>query len=494
MEKTVISSLLLFTIFSVWCSQAQPSTTQELIKGFKATPNENEPFFHSLLTDSYGNYSFGFLRINKNQLTLGVIHVKSAETIWTTNLGHLAKWAGSTDLFFNGSLVLLDNNGGGVLWSTHTDGGRVWLSNNSNLQVQKLDDVSRVYSTLWQSFNFPSDTLVENQNFTSDMLLYSSNGVYSMRLGSNFFGLYANFNPGLSRTRMYFKHKALEAKASVVEGKGPIYAVLSSDGYLGMYQNGSSVPIDVESFISYQEPGVGVRRLKLESDGNLKGYYWTGSNWIEDYKGIHDPCQLPSGCGSYGLCRSGKGCSCLDNGTDYSKSNGQCVSNDNKQGDFCSTYSHRGKFKVLRIVGVELPNKELVESHKMESLKDCENACQVNCTCWGAVYSNSSGFCYILDYPIQTLVSVGDDTKVGYFKERVNNGTSKIRVGLGIALAILFGLILLISGIIIGWRCYRTREGKRGVKMFEEEDGVVGVGPYKGLRDESFRSIELSER
>ncbi|XP_075491428.1 PAN domain-containing protein At5g03700-like [Primulina tabacum] len=457
-------------------------TPQELRIGFKAAPDPSVSSFQPILRDSTGNYSFGFLRANKNQLTLSVIHAPSSVPVWSANTNPLSRWADPTELLFNGSLVLSDTRTG-VFWSTDTIGDRVWLSSDSNIQIQKLDGAT----ALWQSFDFPSDTLVENQNFTSSMSLVSSNGLYSMRLGQDYFGLFANFmgsNSGLGQ--MYLKHGALEAKADIVDGH-PIYLVLMPDGYLGMFQNGS-IPVDVESFNSFQQNTSANLRVKIEPDGNLKGYYWTGSNWVLDYQAISDPCELPSSCGSYGLCTPGKECSCLDNRT--VDESGKCTSPDNRvSGDFCGAYDNR--YKVLRRSGVELPFKESMGYKKMDSLNQCESACEQNCTCWGAVYSNYSGFCYMLAFPIQTLLAVGDDTKMGYFKVKEGAGKKGVNAWLGLGLGLLFGAIMIFAGVLgLGW--YRMR--RRGVKGHSEDVGGVGIGPYKDLGAASFRSIELCEK
>ncbi|KAI5664830.1 hypothetical protein M9H77_24153 [Catharanthus roseus] len=482
------SQLLFVFAFCIATSTAIAATSQELLRGFTATPNPKiSTNFQQFLTDSSGNFSFGFLRVNTTLLSLAVIHLPSSEPIWTTNMTRLPRWSNPTQLIFNGSLVVSDPHSG-VFWSTYTDGDRVFLSNSSNLQIQAFDG-SNLQSVIWESFDFPTDTLVENQNFTSAMSLISSNGLYSMRLGSDFIGLYAKFQSGSYPSKIYWKHKALEAKASVIPSEGPIYAVLKSDGFLGMYQNGST-PVDVQSFNSYQQPVSGVRRLRIETDGNLRGYFWTGASWITDYEAISDSCELPSSCGSYGLCKPGNGCSCLDNQTDYNS--GKCSSSENQDsGDFCSVYGD--KYTTLRRNGIELPYKELMGYQKMASLEECEGTCEENCTCWGAVYSNSSGFCYMLDYPIQTLLSVGDESKVGYFKVREGVGKGKVNVGLGVGLGVLCGTLLVFGGVVGIWWC-RFRKRKRGVSGYVDDDGVGGVGPYKDLGAASFRSIELSER
>uniref|UniRef100_A0A5B7B9S6 Apple domain-containing protein n=1 Tax=Davidia involucrata TaxID=16924 RepID=A0A5B7B9S6_DAVIN len=457
------------------------ATTQELLKGFTATPDPSVSTFQALLSDATGNYSLGFLRINRIQLALAVLHVPSSEPLWLAKTTRLARWSEPTRVFFNGSLVISDPHAR-VFWSSNTDGDRVLLSNTSDLQIQQLDII------LWQSFDFPSDTLVENQNFTSTMSLLSSNGLYSMRLGPDFIGLYAKFKQDSDSNQIYWRHKALEAKADIVEGQGPIYAVLNSDGFLGMYQN-ESAPVDVQAFNSFQQTGSGVRRVRLEPDGNLKGYYWTGSSWITDYQAISDPCEVPSSCGSYGLCQPGKGCSCLDNRTEYKS--GRYASPENNSGDFCS--EDDSNYWALRRKGVELPYKELMGYEKMASLEQCESACELNCTCWGVVYSNTSGFCYMVDYPIQTLVGVGDETKVGYFKVRESAGKDKVDVGFRVGVGFLCGAILVFGGVV-GFGLYRFWTRKRGITGYMEENGGVGVGPYKDLGSASFKSIELSER
>ncbi|KAL7617518.1 PAN domain-containing protein At5g03700 [Lactuca sativa] len=479
MEITIPSGLTQFPVlFLLLIFLFHPisavASTQELLKGFTATPDSSISSFQPLLSDSLGNYSLGFLRVDRTQLALAIIHVPSQEQLWIAGKSPLARWSSQTRLSFNGSLVISDSHTG-VLWSSYTDGYRVRLSNTSNLLIETMGDTSLI---LWQSFDSPYNTLMENQIFTSAMTLVSSNGLYSMKLGPDFIGFYVNFIDNSDPGHLYYQHNPMEAKARVLKDHGPIQAMLSPDGFLGMYQNGST-PVDVQPFSTFQQPGTGSRRLRLEPDGNLIGYYWTRSSWVVDFKQISDLCDLPSSCGPYGLCQPGKGCSCVDNRTAYSS--GGCGTSG---GDFCGK-----KYGVLRRTGVELSNKEIMAYTIMSSLEKCELMCEEKCTCWGAVYSNTSGFCYTIDYPIQTVVEVLDVTKAGYFKVRVGAGKDNKVVGLWVGLGVLCGLVLLLGGVFL------YKRERRGVKGYVEEEGVNGgVGPYKNLGSESFKSIELSER
>ncbi|KAF2289759.1 hypothetical protein GH714_038500 [Hevea brasiliensis] len=279
----------------------------------------------------------------------------SLQPLWQVNPTALARWSDRTELFFNGSLVISDPHSE-LFWSTGT-------------------------------------------------------------LGDTFMALYAKFEENTQQ--MYWKRKALEARAVIVEGQGPILSRVESSGFL----------------------------VRLESDGNLKGYFWDGSTWALDYQAISAMCDLPSPCGSYGLCKPGSGCSCLDNRTEFSS--GECLAV--QSGDLCSNGETKTKndFRVLRRKGVDLPFKELMGYKTVSSLEHCEGLCENNCSCWGAVYNNASGFCYLVDYPIRTLLAVGDETKAGIWKRR------------------------------------------RGVKRILVEEDGISPGPYKDLGSASFRSIEM---
>ncbi|KAK4755209.1 hypothetical protein SAY87_008966 [Trapa incisa] len=460
----------------------------ELLRGFTAKPDGSDSTFQPVLADPAGKFSFGFLRINESGLALAVVHVTSSQPLWSANLAEPARWSDRTELSFNGSLVISDPSAG-VLWSTHTDGDRLVLLNSSDLQVQRGGG-SPAATVLWQSFQFPTNTLVENQNFTSNMSLVSSNGLYSMRMGDNFIGLYGNFKHGAEQ--IYWKHTALQARAAIVEGGGPIYARVDPDGYLVMYQN-SSKPVDVEIFSSFQKLVNSFVLLRLEDDGNLKGYHWNGSDWVMDYQAITNFCELPNPCGPYGLCSpENSSCTCIENrGRPHT---GPCGGHGHghRPADLCAVDNRfHGEFRVLRMNGVELPYKELMEHQTAPSLGQCESICESNCSCFGAVYNNASRFCYLLDYPIQTLVDVGDEGKIGYLKvsdQRDHRGNND-RVG--IVRWVLIGLGLVGAALGFGIGLYRWWRKRRGVTGYLAEEDKVAPGKYKGLASASFKSIQI---
>ncbi|KAK1324053.1 PAN domain-containing protein [Acorus calamus] len=206
------------------------------------------------------------------------------------------------------SCLVLSDPHLGLLWSTPTSASsdRVLLLNDSNLQIQSTQDSN---FPIWESFDSPSDTLVAGQNFSANRSLVSGSGRFSMRVGADSFGLFADF--GGDARPMYYTHKAMEIKAQIVSGAGPIYLRVSPHGFLGMYQS-EVAPVDVLNFDTFNHnfsgDGEPLRRLTLEDDGNLRGYYYNGSTWVGDFQAISDPCELPSACGPYGLCGPGGTC------------------------------------------------------------------------------------------------------------------------------------------------------------------------------------------
>ncbi|CAL0326760.1 unnamed protein product [Lupinus luteus] len=476
--------LILYLTFS-FSSSSSSSTPQHIHRGFSLSPNPKTTSFQPFLTDPTANFSLGFLRRNHNHLVLAILHVSSSQPFWLANPTHFASWSHSTRVSFNGTLLLSDPTAN-LFWSTASNGGdTLLLRNTSNLVITTQNNGTR----LWQSFDIPTNTLVQDQNFTTAMSLVSPNGLYSLKLGNDFMGLYVNHavKSGKPLKRlMYWKRTALEAKAEIEEGQGPIYARVNTAGYLGMYQT-SSKPVDVQKFNTFQQTS-SFLMVRLEHDGNLRGYYWTGSSWVVNYEAISETCNLPNPCGSYGLCTpGGSGCECLDNRTRF-ESGGCSSGNDDNDDDLCM--NSRDSYFVLRRSGVEPPNKELLRYLTTLSLEECEGLCEKNCSCWGALYNKGTGFCYVLDYPVQTMVRTGDGSKVGYFKVRkTEKGKNPVQVKIKVVVTVI--TILVVVSVIIGgigiWMM-RMKRRKRVNGILKDENGA---GPYKNLESASFRSIEM---
>uniref|UniRef100_J3LDE6 non-specific serine/threonine protein kinase n=1 Tax=Oryza brachyantha TaxID=4533 RepID=J3LDE6_ORYBR len=201
-------------------ADAAAVAVQELRRGFSAAHDGSNSQFEPVLSDPAGVFALGFLRVNATMLDLAVLHLPSSFPLWRAIPDRPAQWFARASLSFDGDLVLTDRAANKVLWSAGAAGDRVVLLSTSNLQIQSGSSPGVV----WQSFDRPSETIVQGQNLTSAAALYTSDRRFAMRLGTNYFGLYIEPPPSSSggvAVAMYWKHTALEAKAQIVAGGGP---------------------------------------------------------------------------------------------------------------------------------------------------------------------------------------------------------------------------------------------------------------------------------
>uniref|UniRef100_A0A0D9WAH8 non-specific serine/threonine protein kinase n=1 Tax=Leersia perrieri TaxID=77586 RepID=A0A0D9WAH8_9ORYZ len=146
---------------------------------------------HVLVSPS-GEFSCGFYKVATNAYTFAVWFTSSADATvaWMANRDAPVNGVGSrAELRKDGSLVLQDYDGH-VVWSTNTTGttaDRVNLLDTGNLVVSDAGG-----DTLWQSFDWPTDTLLAGQPMTRYRQLVSASarglpysGYYKFYFDSN---------------------------------------------------------------------------------------------------------------------------------------------------------------------------------------------------------------------------------------------------------------------------------------------------------------------
>ncbi|KAJ4819486.1 S-locus lectin protein kinase family protein [Rhynchospora pubera] len=437
--------------------------TTEIRKGFSATPGHVNSEFQYLLADPTGLFAFGFMRVGPTKLNLAVVHLPSSLPVWSAIPSNLANWGRSTTLSFDGNLVLTDKSiHDGVLWSSNSTGGNfLVLRNTSNLQILFSSDEN---SAVWQSFDHPSDTLVQGQNFTSMVSLTTPDRRYALRIVGIHIGLFMEF--GGRHEINYWRHSPFGAKGAI------IYGIVQPLGFFGFY-NADSSKAELLPFDSFDRGYLGLHRVTIQNDGNLHAYFWDNKKWDLVYTAVTEPCGLPGICGAYGLCLPGKpSCFCLVNGTDG------CLQTDS--GDFCSReYSD---FSVVRRSGVTVEYNELMLSARVQSLAECEKICERNCTCWGALYAKTTNVCYLMDYPIQTVEASGD-THQGYFKVRQQGGGgSAERHRAATAVSVIFTLVFAGFALYGGYWCWDKRRSNLLRLQLAGSSQEMTQTPFKDLR------------
>ncbi|XP_028055930.1 G-type lectin S-receptor-like serine/threonine-protein kinase At1g61460 [Camellia sinensis] len=239
---------------------------------------------------------------------------------------------------------------------------------------------------VWQSFDYPTNTLLVGQRLYEDQKLFSSSsnlwapGLYfaTLKLATGF----ATYIRGKGQPQMYYQ---LVPDQTSTTNRGPYYAELQQGG----------------------------------SDGHLKIFYHSNANrWREIVDMVtHDlgECQHPHHCGEYGLCRKSQ-CS-WPIGIDWVRYFGQTQSQNGKRRQQtrlqipymgCSritSFSCPRPFdqkhylvEVRNVSYFNLIDKDAAFPN-ISDIDRCREICLLNCSC-GAVFFRSNnnvsdGYCYI---------------------------------------------------------------------------------------------------
>ncbi|XP_057468910.1 putative receptor protein kinase ZmPK1 [Actinidia eriantha] len=341
-------------------------------------------------------FSAGFYTVGKNAFSFAIwfaepLHDGSRTIVWMANRDHPVNL-------------------------TLTDATRitVWASDTVSLspvQLQLLDTgnlVLRASETviLWQSFDFPTDTLLPNQPLTRNSKLVSS------RSQTNYSsGYYKLFFDNDNLLRLLFDGPELVSTfywpqpwLSSWEAGRTIYnnsrtAIFDSSGHFKS--------TDKLDFFS-TDYGVGVqRRLTVHVDGNIRIHSLDESakKWKFTWQAISQPCIIHGVCGPNALCtyvpgeRFDRRCSCLPgyrarNQTDWSLG---C------ELDF-SRSCNGSESGFLQLPNVEFYGYDII-SFSNYTLERCERDCLQRCDCYGFQYKYDHGSGYYKCYPKSSLLN-----------------------------------------------------------------------------------------
>ncbi|KAI5056881.1 hypothetical protein GOP47_0028699 [Adiantum capillus-veneris] len=449
-----------------------PSTYADVLlsveKGFQISPSQislHWGTFKPFLASPNGNFALGFDTADSNSYILALMYIirssngplsndtdapLSMEMIWSAN--HLSPNR-SEDVILSineqGNLLLSDASMGITIWSTGTATSgptTLFLENSGNLVLSSTNNVSSVnVPIMWQSFEHPTDTLLQGQNFTASMrltsLLHTASTVQVLvflQMEEDGIALYADLGRSSSQ-HMYWKLEADQETAIIDSENSTIYARMSSMGYLGMYES-EEERVSYEVFDTYNSSEVVHRQLKLDADGNLRVYYWANTSWQIDLQAVEELCSLPYACGPYSICSLGAECMCVASGNVSSGRNEKSVSfvraneSDVKQGcvlrnaesfldDGCAS-GQPDKGLFVQSVGMdslfhENEKESPGASSNASSVEECEALCHADCACTAFFYNKGpvANKCFLAyDLAEQSMVQTGNIDDLAFIK------------------------------------------------------------------------------
>uniref|UniRef100_A0A2N9H6E0 Receptor-like serine/threonine-protein kinase n=1 Tax=Fagus sylvatica TaxID=28930 RepID=A0A2N9H6E0_FAGSY len=324
-----MDSPVLFLLLSLAFSFPLSSSTMDAMsKGTSLSVEKQE-----VLVSPNGVFSAGFYPVGDNAFCFAIWFSK----LWSNanSNSHTVVWMANRDqpvngrqsklsLLKSGDLILTDA-GKFTVWATNTvslSSVQLSLYNTGNLVLRNREDV-----VLWESFDFPTDTLLPQQSLTRNTKLVSSRS--QTNISSGFYELFYD-NDNLLRllfngpdvSSIYWPDPWLVSwEAGRTSYNNSRIAVVNS---LGNFSSSDDL-----TFKSTDYGAMLYRRLTLGYDGNIRLYSWEeeAQNWVVSWQAIQRPCTIHGACGVNSLCShvigDNRKCSCLPgykmiNRTDWS--------------------------------------------------------------------------------------------------------------------------------------------------------------------------------
>ncbi|XP_061349000.1 G-type lectin S-receptor-like serine/threonine-protein kinase At1g34300 [Gastrolobium bilobum] len=243
-------------------------------------------------SSSSSTFSLGFVAVqpptSPPSFIAAIVYSGGAPIVWSAGNGSAVDSGGSFQFLSSGALRLV-NGSGSTVWDSGANPGATsaTLEESGNLVI------SNGTTTLWSSFENPTDTLLPSQNFSVGKVLKSGSYSFSLIKSGN---LTLKWNDSI-----LFWTQGLNSSVNV-SLKSPVLE-LQSIGLLQLSDANLSTPAVVAYSSDYADSNT-LRVLKLDDDGNLRIYSTlTGSgNPTARWSAVQDQCEVYAYCGNYGIC------------------------------------------------------------------------------------------------------------------------------------------------------------------------------------------------
>ncbi|XP_060202050.1 putative receptor protein kinase ZmPK1 [Lycium barbarum] len=347
-----------------------------------------------------------FITSPQNTFTCGFYPIGSTNAyyfgIWYTNSrDKTVVWNAKQERPVNlqGSKLTLRKIGALVL--TDVDHTIVWQTNTTSFDIERaevLETGNLVLRNpqgdiLWQSFDFPTDTLLPDQLFTKNHRL-----VPPLRKGSlspGYFSLYFDSDnvlrmiyDGPQVSSIYWPNPDRDVYGNGRTSQNSC-RVAYFDG-MGRFFSSDNLKFNVSDM------GFGIlRRMTIDTDGNLRIYSLDNSTglWKISWQAVAQPCVVHGICGRFSICTyvTDPKCTC---------SPGHQMFNASDWSQGCRpVFSSRSLINPKHVKFVEVPNVDYwgfdLNYSRSFSLESCRTLCLEDPSCRAFVYRlNGEGTCY----------------------------------------------------------------------------------------------------
>ncbi|KAG9142930.1 hypothetical protein Leryth_006206 [Lithospermum erythrorhizon] len=440
-----------------------------------------------------GDFAFGFKQLQENEFLLSIWFNRIPEktVVWYANI--------STNVILNpvlsrGSKIQVDASTGlilrdprGVLlWNTDSivsDASRAFLNNTGNLVL-----FSRENTTLWESFQYPTDTLLPSQELEIGRMLISRRSESNFSQGRFYIemeedGNFIAFTKDVPNNRFYDDRYTIAETGIESNSDNPALKVVFDDSALlsVLRRNNQTTDIGLPFVLTNSDY---YHRVTLNFDGVVTQYYYPRSssgnaNWTVAWSKPDNIChefiaQLGnSACGYNSICTLNdvkrpvcncpNGYSLVDPNDEY----GNCqpdISQSCEKSDRGSSAEHIFDFHILNNTDWPISDMQAISP---SSEAECKNACLNDCLCSVAIFrslrSNSA------DVNLRCFTFIELDKATNGFKEELGRGA----FGVVFKGVIPFGFTLAVKKL--------DSVAKDTEREFRTEVNVIGQTHHKNL-------------
>ncbi|KAG7964906.1 hypothetical protein I3843_09G195600 [Carya illinoinensis] len=382
------TSFLSFFISIFFLSFATVATHEYLQRG-SSYPVEAAT---DLLTSPDKSFTCGFYEVGENAYCFSIWFTNSKErtVVWMANRERPVNGRGSR--------ISLQRDGAFVL--TDVDSSKVWETNTSSAAVERAEllDTGNLAlkdphgKILWQSFDFPTDTLLANQTFTKSKKLVSNIGRRSYYSG--YFSFYFDSDNVL---KLMYDGPDI----SSLYWPNPDYTVFQN-GRTNYNSSRTAVLDEMGIFLSSDrlqfsatDMGFGVkRRLTIDYDGNLRLYGLDNLSglWMITWEALAEQCKVHGICGRNGICiyTPQPKCFCAP---------GYDIIDESNWNKGCKPKFNKACIPAENVKFVELPRVDFygfdLNYSEQVSIDSCRKLCLEDCRCEAFSYRlTGQGVCY----------------------------------------------------------------------------------------------------
>ncbi|CAK7343898.1 unnamed protein product [Dovyalis caffra] len=247
-------------------------------------------------------FSCGFYGMGQNAYWFSIWFTNSKDrtVVWMANRDRPANGRGSrVSLRRDGAMVLADVDGS-IIWETNTstNARRAELLDTGNLVIKGPGG-----KILWQSFNFPTDTLLPKQFFTKNTKLIAR--LHRESFASGYFSFFFDNDNVL---RLIYDGPDI----SSIYWPNPEFDVFQNgrtnynSSRIAVYDEmGHFISSDQFQFVASDMGSLRIkRRLTMDYDGNLRLYSLNNDTglWMVSWEALSQLCHVHGICGRNGIC------------------------------------------------------------------------------------------------------------------------------------------------------------------------------------------------